>query len=131
MTEANFTIHGSIPVLRMLNEAAAKAFYLDFLGYVINWEHRFRDDPKSPLYLQVNLGESVLHLNGHAEADAPTSEVRIPVVGVQAFCQWLGTRTPDGQEPPEVVDPRYEGKPTDLNLADPSGNTLTFWEREA
>ncbi|MGI9244724.1 MAG: glyoxalase superfamily protein [Verrucomicrobiales bacterium] len=126
-----FSIGSSIPVLRMLDEAAAKAFYLDYLGYQIDWEHRFNPDIEgSPLYMQIRLGESVLHLDGHAGADSPVAEVRVPVVGLDAYHQGLCDR-PGGIETPDVADPRYEGKGTDLNLTDPSGNRLVFWRRES
>ena len=125
-----FSIGSSIPVLKMLDEAAAIAFYLDYLGYQIDWEHRFNPDIEgSPLYMQIHLGGSVLHLDGHAEADAPVAEVRIPVVGLDAYHQSLSDRS-DVRETPDIADPRYEGKGTDLNLTDPSGNLLVFWRRE-
>ena len=131
MTEVtHFEVHSSIPVLRMLDETAAKCFYVDFLGYEIDWEHRFRDDPASPLYMQVHLGESVLHLNGHAEEQSPKCEVRVPVKGLAEYCEHLKVRLKGlhaGGEEPEIVDPRYEGRGTDVNIIDPSGNTLVFW----
>ena len=48
---ALFQIGSSIPVLRMSEEAAAKAFYVNFLGFEIEWEHRFEDSPESLLYM--------------------------------------------------------------------------------
>lgn len=122
--ENQFGFGSSIPVLRMLDEAKAKAFYLDYLGYEVEWEHRFSED--SPLYLQIKHGPSVLHLNGHATEETPAAEVRIPVADVEGYCRWLRDKT-KGDELPEVVDPRYTGKNTDMNLYDPSGNFLTFW----
>ena len=124
--DLSFRLESSIPVLRMLDEAKGRAFYLEFLGYTVDWEHRFRPDTDSPLYMQISQGASVLHLNGHANESTPVAEVRIPVVGIEAYCQWLASRTP-GEEKPAVVDPRYEGRKTDMNLYDPSGNLLTFW----
>ena len=59
---ALFQIGSSIPVLRMSEEAAAKAFYVDFLGFEIEWEHRFEDSPESPLFMQIRLGQAVIHL---------------------------------------------------------------------
>ena len=50
-----FEFGSSIPVLRMLNELDAKAFYLDFLGYQVDWVHRFDASVESPLYLQIHL----------------------------------------------------------------------------
>lgn len=125
-----FEVGSSIPVLKMLDEAAAKAFYIDYLGFAIDWEHRFEPtSPESPLYMQVRLGDAVIHLNGHAEEDAPISEVRIPVRGLDNYCEYL--RSKDAAYPkPSVVDPRYEGRNTDMNIFDPFDNYLVFWAAE-
>ena len=126
-TPANpFSLKSSIPVIRMLDEAKAKSFYLDFLGYRIDWEHRSSDVVDSPLYMQIHQGDSILHLNGHAESDAPVCEVRIPVENLDQYCEYLCAKT-TGPEKPSVVDPRYEGRKSDMNLIDPSGNHLVFW----
>ena len=82
-----FEIRSSIPVLRMFDEAKAKAFYLDYLGFEVDWESRF--SPTAPLYMQIHLGDAILHLNGHAKEDAPISEVNIPVLGLQNYCDYL------------------------------------------
>ena len=50
-----FEISSSIPVMRMFDEAAARAFYVDYLGFEIEWEHRFHKTAESPLYLQFRL----------------------------------------------------------------------------
>jgi catechol 2,3-dioxygenase-like lactoylglutathione lyase family enzyme len=123
---AGYRFGSSIPVLRMLDEALARSFYVDFLGFEVDWEHRFRDDAQSPLYMQVSQGASVLHLNGHADSDSPVCEVRIPVDGLQAYCESLSAKAISFPSP-EVVDPRYEGRKTDINVLDPFGNHLVFW----
>jgi hypothetical protein len=33
----------TIPVMRIFEEAKAREFYLDFLGFTLQWEHRFGD----------------------------------------------------------------------------------------
>ena len=38
-----------IPILRMFDEAKAREFYLEFLGFNVEFEHRF--EPGTPLYL--------------------------------------------------------------------------------
>ena len=125
--DRRFGIGSSIPVLRMLDEADTRAFYIDILGFAIDWEHRFEpESADSPLYMQVRLGDAVLHLDGHKDRDAPVTEVRIPVRRIEEFCADLRARWP-GSDKPEAVDPRYEGRNTDLNLIDPSGNLLVFW----
>ena len=45
--------HLIIPILRIFDEAKACEFYIDFLGFMIDFEHRFGDD--FPLYMQVSL----------------------------------------------------------------------------
>lgn len=49
------------PVLRIFDEAKAREFYLDFLGFSLDWQYRFETD--LPLYMQVSRGECVLHLS--------------------------------------------------------------------
>lgn len=53
---------------------------------------RISFSPTAPLYRQVHLDASFLHLNGHATQDAPTSEVRSPVLGLQEFCDYLNDK---------------------------------------
>lgn len=119
----NFEILSSIPVFRMLNEAQARQFYLDYLGFEIDWESRF--SPTSPLYMQIHLGAAILHLNGHANDETPASEVHIPVLGLQHYCDDLNSKKL-GYPEAIAVDPRYQGRNTDLNLYDPFGNRLVF-----
>lgn len=121
-----YEFKSSIPVLRMFDEAAARAFYVDYLGFRVDWEHRFHPDPNSPLYMQISQGAAVIHLNGHAQPDAPISEVRIPVRGLERYCEHLCAKNADYPKP-EVVDPRHEGRKTDMNIFDPFENYLVFW----
>ena len=36
------------PILRIFDLAKAKEFYVDFLGFKVDWQHRF--EPDLPLY---------------------------------------------------------------------------------
>nr|WP_206023799.1 glyoxalase superfamily protein [Saccharibacillus alkalitolerans] len=45
-------ITGLIPVLRIFDERQAKDFYVEYLGFEVDWEHRFEEG--LPLYLQVS-----------------------------------------------------------------------------
>jgi Glyoxalase superfamily protein len=46
------------PILRIFDEGKAKEFYLDFLGFHLDWEHRFGE--KFPLYAQVSRAGLIL-----------------------------------------------------------------------
>ncbi|MGC4006656.1 MAG: glyoxalase superfamily protein [Pirellulales bacterium] len=61
------------PILRIFDEAKAREFYLGFLGFSIDWEHRF--DERAPLYMQISLAGCVLHLSGHHGDCCPGSTV--------------------------------------------------------
>lgn len=122
-SERGFEVRSSIPVLRMFDEAQAKAFYIDYLGFEVDWESRF--SPTAPLYMQIHLGDAILHLNGHAKPDAPISEVNIPIRGLQNYCDYLIAKGANYPKP-IAVDPRYQGRNTDLNIYDPFDNYLVF-----
>jgi hypothetical protein len=52
-----------IPVLRIFDIEKADEFYLSFLGFAVDWDHRFR--PTGPLYRQISRGNLILHLSEH------------------------------------------------------------------
>ena len=69
----------TIPILRIFDVDKAKAFYVDFLGFQIDWEHRF--DVSSPLYMQVSRARLTLHLSEHHGDACPGSTVFVFFAG--------------------------------------------------
>ena len=53
------TLKTPIPVFRIFSAELAKSFYVDFLSFNIEWEHRFGDN--FPLYLQISRDVLLLH----------------------------------------------------------------------
>jgi hypothetical protein len=45
-------LRAPIPILRIFDEAKAREFYLDWLGFSIDFEHRF--EPGTPLYMGIS-----------------------------------------------------------------------------
>ena len=72
-----------VPILRIFDEARARDFYLGFLGFRIDWEHRF--EPGTPLYMQVARDACVLHLSEHHGDATPGSALRIAVSDLDAL----------------------------------------------
>lgn len=62
MTEA-ITFERVVPILRIFDLAKADEFYLEYLGFRVDWDHRF--DENAPLYRQISRGDLVLHLSEH------------------------------------------------------------------
>jgi hypothetical protein len=114
-------ISPGVPILRVLSVAQALPFYLDYLGFTLDWEHRF--EPGLPLYVQVSRSSAVLHLSEHHGDGSPHSAVWIPVRDVAALQKELLAR-PNAPVRPGI-DPDAPGGPT-LQIIDPYGNILRF-----
>ncbi len=71
------------PVLRMFDVDKAREFYIGYLGYKIDFEHRF--EPESPLYMQISRDESVMHLSEHHGDSSPGQHVRVAVQNIEAL----------------------------------------------
>jgi len=52
-----------IPIFRIFDYAKAVEFYIDWLGFHIDWEHRFDDN--SPIYMQITRDGMAMHLSEH------------------------------------------------------------------
>ncbi|QPF75206.1 VOC family protein [Roseateles sp. DAIF2] len=110
------------PILRIFDEAKARSFYLDFLGFEIDWEHRFADG--MPLYLQVSRGGCQLHLSEHYGDCSPGARVRIPCAVLDAYQQRLIDQRNPNMRPGIQTQPWGR----EMEVTDPFGNRLTFFE---
>ena len=71
------------PILRIFDIAKAREFYVGFLGFEVQWEHRFDDN--APLYMAVGRDGCVLHLSEHHGDGSPGIAVRIKVEDIAAL----------------------------------------------
>lgn len=111
---------GVVPVLRMLDVPSAHAFYLDHLGFAVEWEHRF--EPGLPLYTRIRRDDLVLDLSEHPGDGTPGSGVWVPVADVHALDRELSARNYRGR--PDV-DEHAPGGPT-LAVVGPFANVIRF-----
>ncbi|GGO08248.1 glyoxalase superfamily protein [Saccharibacillus kuerlensis] len=114
---------GVIPILRIFDEALAKQFYVDYLGFKIDWEHRFEAD--MPLYLQVSKGPITLHLSEHHGDCTPGSAIRIGTPDIRELHRELTAK------PYRFLNPDVEQMPwggLEVILIDPFGNRVIFYE---
>ena len=114
--------HPVIPILRSFDEAKAREFYVAWLGFQVDWEHRFT--PDLPLYMQVSRGDCVLHLSEHHGDATPGSAVRIRVDDLEAFHAELQSR-PYKNYRPGIEDQEWGAR--ELCVQDGSGNRLIFY----
>jgi catechol 2,3-dioxygenase-like lactoylglutathione lyase family enzyme len=114
---------GVTPILRIFDIAKAHEFYVGFLGFKVDWEHRFDDN--APLYTAVSRDGCVLHLSEHHGDGTPGSAVRIETRDVVALHHELIGRKYRFARPGLEQTP---WRTTEVTVADPFGNRLTFWE---
>lgn len=113
----------SIPVLRSLDERKCRAFYCGFLGFAVDFEHRFA--PDMPLYLGLVRGPVKLHLSEH-RGDATTgSAIFVWMAGIDDYRRELAASGASFTVP-EIADQPW-GR--EIGLVDPFGNRLRFCER--
>jgi len=111
-----------IPVLRSFDETKAKEFYINFLGFTVDWEDRFADG--LPLYMQVSRGNCILHISEHYGDASPGARVRIETPDLDSYIEDL--RASDYKYcKPGVAEMQPWGW-KEVELADPFSNRLTF-----
>ena len=117
------TLGPPTPILRSFDEARTRAFYVDYLGFTVDFEHRF--EPTMPLYLGLRLDQCVLHLSEHYGDASPGARIRSPVDDVQGYIRTLREKSFDNAHPgePELMD----WGAWEITIHDPSNNRLTFF----
>ena len=111
------------PVFRIFDETMAREFYVDFLGFSVDWEHRFGDD--YPLYMGISRNDCRIHLSEHHGDATPGAAVRISTDDVQVYNRELLGK---GYK---YAKPGVESTPwetLEMIVIDPFGNRLTFYE---
>lgn len=111
------------PILRIFDVAKAKEFYLEFLGFQLEWEHRFTD--AAPLYAQVSRAGCVLHLSEHYGDACPGATTFVTMTGIDEYHQELAAKN-YGYLHPGVERTFYGAKC--MEVIDPFGNRLRFNE---
>jgi len=114
----------TIPILRIFDVAKAREFYLDFLGFTADWEHRF--EPGMPLYLQVSRAGLTLHLSEHHGDASPGSTIFVWLQGIDEFHREITARN-YGYLRPDIEPTFYDARC--MHVIDPFGNRIRFNER--
>jgi uncharacterized glyoxalase superfamily protein PhnB len=112
-----------VPILRIFDIAKADEFYQGFLGFSVDWDHRF--EPDMPLYRQISRGNLLIHLSEHHGDGSPGARIRVMMQGVEAFHREISTK---GYR---YMRPGLETTPwgtIETGVIDPFGNLIRFCE---
>jgi uncharacterized glyoxalase superfamily protein PhnB len=104
----------------MTNWERTRAFYVDGLGFVVDWEHRF--EPGFPVFAQLTRDGLSLFLTEHAGDCQVGGAAYIVVDDVDALFREIVARGVRPSEPPE--DTPWNTR--EMSVIDPDGNRLRF-----
>ena len=119
-----FKLGQTTPILRMFDVDKAKEFYIDYLGYKIDFEHRF--EPTAPLYMGISRDDSNLHLSEHHGDGSPGTYVRINVGNIEELHAELTSKKYKYMRPGIVTQEWGERQVT---VYDPFGNRIIYWQK--
>lgn len=108
------------PIFRIFDYKKAIEFYIDFLGFKIDWENK---QEGFPVYMQISRGDIVLHLSEHHGDASPGSNIFVEFKDVKEYNK-------------ELLDKNYKyNKPgidetpwntLEMKVHDPFGNRISF-----
>jgi hypothetical protein len=113
-----------VPILRIFDKAKTVEFYVDWLGFTIDWEHRFEEN--LPLYMQVSKAGIILHLSEHHGDTVPGGKVYIVCEGLREFHKQLLDKNYSYNRP--GLENASWGSLA-MTVIDPFGNKLLFTEK--
>lgn len=114
------TFEKPIPILRMFDETKAREFYIGFLGFSVEFEHRFEAD--LPLYMGIQRSGLQIHLSEHHGDASPGSTVFVPMRNIELLRNELLAKQ-YGYGRPDIVQ---QGWGQILEIHDPFGNRIRF-----
>jgi len=114
-----------VPTIRIFSVEKAREFYLDYLGFKLDWEHRF--DRNAPLLMQVSRDGILLRLSEHYGDGSPGTHVTIEMTGIDQLHAELTAKNY------RYFRPAVEDQPWNARVMvvyDPFGNKIFFSERK-
>ena len=115
----------AVPIVRIFDVAKAHEFYLGFLGFSVDWEHRYGE--QFPLYTQISRGGLRLHLSEHSGDATPGGNMVVYMTGIEAFHAELNARNYRYMKP-GLED---EGTRLEVTVIDPFNNRIRFMQVKA
>lgn len=114
------------PIFRIFDYDKAIAFYVDWLGFQIDWQYRADE---SPVYMQLSLGDIVLHLSEHHGDGSPGARAFIDdFQDLAAYHKKLLEKNYKYNRP-GIDAPFYDPDALEVSVTDPFSNSLIFVER--
>jgi catechol 2,3-dioxygenase-like lactoylglutathione lyase family enzyme len=111
-----------IPVLRIFDYEKTIEFYIEWLGFHLEWQHEPEKD--QPVYMEIALNEITLHLTEHHGDCSAGGKVFIECTGLEQLHKRLTDKNYKYNKPTLVKSDW--GNAVTMELHDPFGNRLLF-----
>jgi catechol 2,3-dioxygenase-like lactoylglutathione lyase family enzyme len=113
------------PIFRMFDYAKAIEFYVDWLGFKIDWENKVEG---IPVYMQLSLNDIQFHLSEHHGDASPGSQFRVEnFIGLKEYHRLLINKQYKYNRPGLQV-PEWNINSIEMTVNDPFLNRITFVE---
>ncbi len=117
------TFQRAVPVLRMFDVAKTRGFYVDYLGFSVDFEHRFNDD--APLFMGISRDGLTFFVSEHHGDGSPGAHVVVQMCGVDDLHRELAAKHYRYMKP--GIQTQDWGT-RELCVVDPCGNKIIFSE---
>ena len=115
-----------IPLIRIIDMVKAREFYIEWLGFHVDWERRSGEKA----LLQISRGDLVLRLSEHG-VKTPGAKVMVHMTGIELFQKELTDRNHDldnNFDNPVLGDQTIPRNARNFTVTDPSTNRIVFIE---
>lgn len=120
MPSGGYLVNRSYPVLQIDDYHEAKQFYVDWLGFKIEWE--WRHEPGFPVYMRLLRGDLGLHITEHRDDCSPGGSIYFEVDDIDSLYQEWKRKRPGWQVKPE----NQPWGMKEIVFQDPFKNKLSF-----
>ncbi len=115
------------PIFRVFDYAKTVGFYIDWLGFQIDFIHQF--EPEAPRYLQISMRDLVFHLSEHHGDGVPGGRAFIrDFKGVREYHASLMAKKYKYNRPALEI-PFWDDDSLQFIVDDPFGNRIAFTEQ--
>ncbi|MEO6630941.1 MAG: glyoxalase superfamily protein [Mucilaginibacter sp.] len=115
------------PIFRIFDYDKAVEFYVEWLGFNIDWEHEFEAET-TPKYIQISLRDIIIHLSEHHGDGSPGSHIHIDdFENLTAYNQEVNNKKYKYGRPGLEV-PFWNENAVTMTVHDPFGNRIMFSE---
>lgn len=113
------------PILRIFNYDKAIEFYINWLGFKTDWEHK---PNHAPIYMQVSLRDVVFYLSEHHGDASPGAHIFVEGFSSLKDFHTQITDKKYKYNTPGLEVPEWNPKAITVTVSDPFGNRITFLE---